>query len=160
MVAGVVLEVLVQDLIARPHHDGRTELHGPASRLALPVPRGEGPEARRELAGTDQCCDADGSRAHNLGSGAFLVEEDGEWNVLFLDEGLRIPAASGAYGGHLRPGGEYLFVSVADLTGPLTARQSTEMTKEQNHLGLIAPEIAQPLLGTVGIDQDLVRQRS
>ena len=156
MVACVVLEILVEDLISWPNHDGGTELHRPASGLALPMPRGEGPETGGELARTDEGRHTDGARTHDLGSDAVLVEQHRERNPLVLDEGLRIPAPPGADSRDLRPGCENIFVPVSDLTGPLTARQSTEVPEEQDHLGLIAPEITQPLFGPVWVDQHVV----
>jgi hypothetical protein len=156
VIACVILEVFVKDLVARAHDDRRTQLHGPPSGFLLPMPGSEGTEAGGDLTGTDQACDTDGAGPYDLGCGAFLVEKDGERNLLVLDESLRISPTSGADGRYFRPGGEDLSVPVSDLTGPLTACQSAEVSKEQNHLRLIAPKITEPLLGPVGIDQNFV----
>ena len=68
-----------------------------------------------------------------------------------------LPAA-GSDCGDRGAGGDDLVVSVADLTGPLTAGQSPEVPKEEHNLRLFRPEFTESLLGAVGIDEDQISE--
>ncbi len=152
----VLLTVLVQDLVSRPHHDGRSELHRPAARLLLAVAAGERTDPGRERTRIEERARPERSGSDDLGGVAVLVEEDGEWNTLVLDERRGVSLPAGPDGGDEGTCGEDLLVSIADLTGPLTAGQSAEVAQEQQDVGLLEPEVAEPVLGAVGIDENLV----
>lgn len=160
MVAGVVLVVLIEDLVAGPHDDRCTELQGTATRLALPVARRQGSEASDQLARLHKRGCPERPRADDLRCQALLVEQYRERDLLVLDERLCIPLAAGSDGGDTCTRGEDLVVSLADLTGPLTAGQSTEVAQEQQHMGSFPPEVTEAVLGPVRIDQDLVGELS
>ena len=156
MVAREVLVLLEQDLVAGSHHDRRTELHGAATRLLLPVSRTERAETCRDLAGLEHGCGTDASSADDLGRRTILVEQNRERHLLVLDEGDCVAPTAGPDSRDGCPGLEDLFVSVADLTGPLTTRQSAEMPEEEENLWLVTPEIAKPVLRVMCIGQDVV----
>lgn len=156
MVACELLEVLVEDLIARAHHDGRSQLGRSTAGLPLAMTTGKGTEAGGELARLQQSRRSDRCGADDVGGGSVLIQQDGKRNVLVLDEGLGVAFAACADGGDAGSGGEDLVVSVADLTGPLAAGQSAEVAKEENDLGLLGPQVAEPVFSLVGIDEDLV----
>lgn len=50
-------------------------------------------------------------------------------------------------------------MSVADLTGPLAARQSTEVPEEENHPGALLPSIRQILGVPMGVDERVTAER-
>lgn len=50
-------------------------------------------------------------------------------------------------------------MSVADLTGPLAARQSTEVSKEENHTRVLLPSISQMLGAAVRVDEWMTAER-
>jgi hypothetical protein len=76
--------------------------------------------------------------------------------LLVLDEGLGVVLAAGADRSDLSPGGEDILVSIANLTGPLTAGQSSKVAQEKQDLRLLHPEVTEPLFGPVRIDEDLI----
>ena len=156
MVACVLLEVLVEDLVAGSHHDGRPQLGRSAAGLALAMTARERPEAGRELARLQQRGRSYGGGPDDVGGGAVLIQQDGERDSLVLDEGLGVPLATGADRRDTCTRGQDLFVSVADLTGPLAARQSAEVAEEEDDLGLFGPQVTEPVLTLIGVDQDLV----
>ena len=80
----------------------------------------------------------------------------GEWHVLVLDERHCVALAAGADGRDLGTGCEKFVVSVADLTGPLTAGQSTKVPKEQKHLGMVLPQVTEALWRAIRIDEHFV----
>ena len=156
VVSGEVLVVLVEDLVARGHHDRRTELEGAPTGVLLSMATskrsescGNGPESQ------------DGrrpkrSRTDDLRGDAILVEENRKGHALVLDEGLGIPLATRADGRDLGTGRKDLVISIADLTGPLTTGQSTEVAEEQDDLWMLPPSIPEPVCRAFRIDQQVV----
>ena len=156
MVAREVLEVGVQDLVARPHHDRGTQLHWASPGLLLPMSAGERSDSGGDGSWLDERRHAKGLRTDDLGGVAVLVEKHGEGDPFVVDERLGVSTASRSDGGDPGAGGKDLVVSVADLTGPLTACKSTEVAEEENNLRVFRPQVAESLLGPVGIDENLV----
>jgi len=153
MVAGVVLTVLVQDVVARAHHDGGSELERSAPCVVLSMPAGERPEPGGELPRAEQRCRTERPGSDDLGGRPVLVEQDRERDPLVLDERLCVASTAGADGGDAGTRGGDLVVSISDLTGPLTARQSAEVAQEEQDLGTVAPEVAKAMLSSAGIDE-------
>lgn len=159
MVACEVLVIGVEQLVTRADDEGGTQLERAAPRLLLNVPPGQ--RSRRRLHGPrlDHARQAELSGARDLGGGAILVEEYLEGNPLVLDERQRIALAASADRGDAGTRGQDLVVSVADLTGPLATRQSTEVTEEENDPGAILPSIGQILGAAVGVDERMTAER-
>ena len=158
MIACVVLEVLVQELISGPYDERRSELERAPPRLVLPVALDErlqpGADGGRGHIGGQ----ADGVRLHNFGGNAVLVEEHREWEVLVLNEGLGITLAAGADRGHSDVGSGEVSLSVADLTGSLATGESAEVAEEEQHRRPIRPQVTQPVRIAVRVDQLEVTQ--
>jgi hypothetical protein len=106
--------------------------------------------------GSHERPDAERIRGNDLGGRAVFVEQHGEGHVLVFDEGDGVPPPSGADGGHPGPGSGDLVVSIADLTGPLAAGESAEVTQEEEGVGLLGPQIAEAVLGPLRIDENLL----
>jgi hypothetical protein len=68
---------------------------------------------------------------------------------------LGVPTAASADGGDAGSGVDELLISIANLTGPLAARESAEVAQEEQHLGLVYPQVPEPLLGAVGVDESM-----
>lgn len=159
MVAGEVLVVGVEQIVAWADDEGGSELERAASRLLLDVPSGQ--RARRSHHGPrlDHVRQPELSGADDLGSGAVFVEQHLEGNPLVLDERQRVALAARADGRDARTCGEDLLMSVADLTGPLAARQSTEVPKEENHTRMLLPTIGQMLCAAMRVDERVTAER-
>ena len=159
MVAGEILAIGVEQLVSWADDECGSELERAGSRLLLDVPSGQ--RARRSHHGPrlDDAGQPELSGADDLGSGAVFVEQHLEGNPLVLDEGQRVALAPRADGGDVRTCGEDLLISVADLTGPLAARQSTEVPKEQNHPRMLLPTVAQTLSDAMRIDERMTAER-
>ncbi len=141
----------VDQLIARCHHKGRSELSRPAACLVLTVAAGEGPGTGEERVRPDQRCGSESVRLDDVRCLAFLIEEDRKRDGLVLDECLCVSSASRADGRHIRTGFPQLFVSVSDLTGPLTTGQSTEMSEEKENVWIFGPQVPKSMRRTVRI---------
>jgi hypothetical protein len=153
MVAGEVLVVLVKQEVAGGDDETRPKLLGSPPVLVLDVAGEKGPCPCPDLGGREQGHRLDRLRPYDLGRGSVFVEKDREWHLFILDEGLGVPLAAGADGDDPGSGYQNLFVSVADLTGPLAACDSAEMAKKQDQVGLVSPHIAEPARIPFGIDQ-------
>ena len=144
MVACKVLVVGVAKLVAGSDDQRRAELERAPAGIALAVAGDGRSNSGDDLAGREQLESRRRLGAGDLGGGPVLIEKDREGNSLGFDEGLGISFASGADRSDFRPGGPYLVVSIADLTGPLTAGQSAKVAEEEDHLWLVCPQVAQP----------------
>jgi hypothetical protein len=141
-------------------HECRSELRGSTSGPVLAVPSDHRAGPCEELSRRQHGQRGRLLRAGDPGSRPVLVEQDPERDLLILDEGLGVTLAACPDGRDPGSGCEDLIVPVADLTGPLTTCQSTEMTQEQDDLGLIGPHSAQPHLGSIRFDHHGVGQRN
>ncbi len=158
MVPGKLLEVLVEELIAGADDQRRTELLPPAARISLPVATCSCSKAGGDLGGLHQVEGAEVVRPDDLGGGTVFVQQHVEGHLFVLDERLGVAFAAGADGDHARPLCDDLVVSVADLTGPLTASQSAEMPEKQQDLRVMAPAVPESRFVGVGIDEDLISE--
>lgn len=156
MIAGVILEICVLQHIPRSDHQRRTQLKRSTAGPFLAMAPSEAPEGRRPGARREHRPDPERIRSGNLGRGSLFVEQHRERNSLVLDEGPGITLATGADGGHARPGRQYLLVTIADLTGPLAAGQSAKVAEKQNHLCLVRPPVTKAFCDSVGIDEHLI----
>jgi len=158
VVTCVVLVVLVEDLVARPDHDGGAQLHGPSTGVLLPIALEEGTHPCGNGVRAEQRRGPQRPRAHDLGGIAVLVEQDWERHILVLDERRCIALATRTDGGDLCTRCEDLVVSLADLTGPLAAGQSAKVTQEEKNLRLVLPTVTKAMLGTIRIDEHLISE--
>jgi hypothetical protein len=123
------------------------------SGVVLPVAFGQRFRPGHELAGADQRKHAERAGAYQLRRCSVFVEQHLKGNRFVLDECLCIAAPAGADRGDVGSRGEDLFISLTDLTGPFATGQSAEMAEKENNSGAFRPAIAEPLLGTLRIDQ-------
>ena len=158
MIPGEVLEVLVQKLVARSDHQGRPELHGAPSYVALPVPFQCGASAGDDLPRPHQRAHGEGVRTHQACSLSIFIEKHFEGNRLVLDEGFGVATTASPDSRHVGAGVENLLISLADLTGPFPAGESTEVTQEENHPRILLPPIPQSVLDPLRIDQPLISE--
>lgn len=159
VVAGIILEVLVQQPVARTDHQRGAQLERPPPGVSLPVSFQRRSGAGDQLGGLDQRAHAHLPGAGDLGGGAVFVEEHLKGNRLVFDESLGVPLAAGSYRSDVGTRIEDFLISVADLTGPFTAGQSAEMAKEEDDPHLLGPSVAEPVLRLEGVDEDLIGQR-
>lgn len=89
----------------------------------------------------------------DLGSFPIFIKEDRKGYLLVLDEGLRIPFASGAERRDGSTGCQDLLVPFTNLTGPLPARQSAKVAQKEEHVTFIRPQVAEAVGRAVGIGQ-------
>ena len=153
MVTGEVLEVRIQQFVARSDHEGGAQLHRPTTRLLLAV-------SARGRPGTGDPCTGPHHRGHPdlLGAGdlrcsAVLIQQNGKRHPLILDECLGITLPARADGGDLDTCCDEVVVSVADLTGPLAAGQSAKVAEKEDHMGALLPQVAEAMRTAFGIDQ-------
>lgn len=158
MVAGEIFEVGVQQLVARSNHEGRSQLERSLSWRPLAVSAHQRPAGGNRCPGSHHRGQPECLGSHHLGRLAVGVEQHREGNPLFLDEGECVAFASGADGGHFRPGGKQLLVSIADLTGPLAAGQSTKVAQKQQNVGSLPPEVPKAMELAGGILQHHVTE--
>lgn len=159
VVAGELLVIGVEQLVAGADDECGPELERAAPRLLLDVPSGQ--RARRSHHGPrpDHARQPELAGADDLGGGAIFVEQYLEGNPLVLDERQRVALASRADGGDARTCGQDLVIPVADLTGPLAARQSTEVPKEEDHPRILLPSVAQMLGAAMRVDERVTAER-
>ena len=153
MVACEGLLVDVDQLVARRHHKGRSELGGPATCLVLPVTSGEGSRSGKECIRPQQRCGSESIHLNHVRCLAFLVEEYGERHGFILDERHGVSSVSRADGGHTGAGCDEFLVSISDLTGPLAAGESAEMSEKQENVRIIGPQIPQSMCTAIRIVQ-------
>lgn len=68
-----------------------------------------------------------------------MVEKNGEREFFILDECLGVPSTARAHRDYWDCGVDEVLGSVANLTGPLAASQSAEMTQEEKDGGPLRP---------------------
>ncbi len=158
MITCVVLEVGVPQVVAWPDHQRGAQLEGTPARFPLAMARSEGPDSGRQGIHRDERAGAEAFGSGDLGGRPIFVEEHGERHSLVLDERSSVSTSTGADGGDAGSRGNDLFVSIADLTGPLAARQSAKVPQKENDLGSVGPEVPEADRGVIGSDEPLVRQ--
>lgn len=141
MVTGILLAVLEQQLVAWPDHERGAQLHGPGAGSVLAIAGRERSRRRHDGGASQQGRGSDLARLHGRSCVAVLVEKHRKREVLVFDECLRIVATPGADRSH-RVGRE-LVLALADLTGPLPARESAEMAQEEQRMGGVRPQVSQ-----------------
>lgn len=156
MIAGILLKVVIQELVAGCDDQCGSQLEGTTPRIALPVPTKQCFGSGNQLPGADQ-----GGLAHRTGTRdlrrrPLFVEQNVERNRLIVNECFGVALASGADCSHIGASIENFLVSVTNLTGSLTARKSAEMAEKEDHLRFSGPSIAETVLILVGVDQHLV----
>jgi len=142
MVAGERLPVDVEQFVARAEDKRCTELHRARTGLVLAVAAEQGPSSSEQGVGSDERRSLEAVRFDDPGSIAVFVEQHGERHGLILDERLGVPLAPGPDRGDAYAGREELIVTLTDLTGPLPACQSPEMSEEKEDVALIGPQVA------------------
>ena len=158
MIPCEVLEILVQDLAARPDHEGRPKLHRASAQIVLALTFQRGAGAGHHLPRPHQRTHREGVGADDASCLAVFIEEDFEGNRLVLDERHGVAATTRSDGRHVGTGVENLLVSLADLTGPFPASESAEVTEEEDDPGVLLPAITQTMLISLRVDQYLVGQ--
>lgn len=156
MVACVVLEIGIQQLIAGPDHQGGSELGRSPSGVVLDVASGHSPGAGDPLAGPQQRGGSERLGPDDVGRRAVLVQQDLERDSLVLDECLGVTLPAGADGNDAGTRCGDLFVSVSDLTGPLTTGKSTKVPEEEDERTPFRPPVTQAMERSVGIDELMV----
>jgi hypothetical protein len=158
VVAGKILAIGIAHDVSRPDHDRPSELERACAGLALAVSGGERPDAGPELRRSHEGERPDPIGADDAGRSAVGVEEHHEGHPFLFDERRGVAPTSGADRRHAASGGEDLVVTIADLTDPLAAGQSAEVAEEQEHMGLLRPQVTQPVLDTRRIGQEQVSE--
>lgn len=128
VVTGEVFPFEVEQLVAGSHDECRAKLRWPSASLALTVPASKGSGPRKEGIGSGKCCDAHSIRVHNIRCLSVTVEQHGKREGLVLNECLCVPSTTSPDRGDTRLRSDQLFSSISDLTGPLTTRQSAEVS--------------------------------
>ena len=151
MVASKLLLVAVDQFVAWCHDEGCAELGGSSTCLALAIAASEGSCTGEESVRSDQCSCAETVHLDDVGSLTVLVEQDVERDVLVLDErlGVASPPCAESRNPCARCGD--LFISIADLTGPLAAGQSAEVSEKQEDVRIFGPQIPQSMHLTGGV---------
>ena len=96
--------------------------------------------------------------ARRPGGVRIVVHEDGERDVLLLDELASVSRVPRPDGDDIRPSGSDVLVSVAHLRSVMPAVQSPEVPEEDQDDGTIRPVVAQAMILTVGAGQDEIGQ--
>jgi len=135
-------------------------LHGAAASILLAVPPHERSETSGDRIRPESCHCTNLSGSDDLGCLAVLVEQDRERHILVLDERRCVTLATRSDGGDPCTRCEDLVVSLADLTGPLAAGQSAKVAQEEKNLRLVLPTVTKAMLGTIGIDENLISELS
>lgn len=156
MIAGVVLEVGIQQFVARPDHQGGTQLEGSATALVLAMSGRQAASPGRQGGRLGDGNQSEPSGSDEFGSQPIFVEEHVEGYPLIFNERLGITLATGSNGDHGRPCRGDLFISVADLTGPLAAGQSAKVPEEQDHGRRFRPPVTEAMLDPLGVDQHVI----
>lgn len=160
MIAGEVLSMLVEDLVAWSHHDRGPELGRAPPGPVLAVPAEQRADRGTHGRGARQGSDPERVGGDDLCRHTVLVEQDGERNALVIDECGGVALSSGTDRSEPCPDGENLVVSIADLTGPLATRQSAEVAQEQQNVRPVRPEIPEPMRRALWGSEDLVGEES
>ena len=151
MVASVRLLFDVEQLVPRTNHKRRSQLHRTSAGVTLPVPTEQGPAPSDPCIGSYERLGPELVHLDDLGRFPVLIEEDRKRYILVLDEGLRIPFSSGAERRDASTGCQDVVVALTDLTGPFPARQSAEVTQEEENMALIGPQVTEAVWSTFGI---------
>lgn len=158
MVAGVVLEVGIAQVVAGTDDQRCSQLERTAAGVALAVAGDRRPEPGQELSRRDEVEGTGCLRACDLSRGSVLVQQNGERDGFVLDERFGVAFPAGPDGRDLGTGLENLLVPVADLTGPLATGQSAKVTEKENHLRSVRPQVTEPHRVLVRVDHNGVRQ--
>ena len=159
MVSCVRFLVQIQDVVTGSHDDARTELRRPPTQRVLSVASSECPCALQQGVGSKNRDHPETVHLNDVCGKAILIEKDIEWHGLILHERLRILAVAGADRRHADTGRDELVVSIADLTGPLAAGQSAEVSKEEDHMRVLHPQVTQPVGGSLNIGENHLCER-
>lgn len=145
MISGERLTVDIEKLVARSNDERRTELCRAGAWTALPVASNEGPRSSHPGIRSDYRCGAKSVQLDDVSSKTIGVEKNAERNRFVLDECGRVAPTAGPDGGDVRTGLHQLPVSVTDLTGPFTTRQSSEVPQEEKDVGRVSPQVTKTL---------------
>jgi hypothetical protein len=107
----------------------------------LTVPSNERSRTRKPCVRPDKRGCTEVVRLDDICSNAILVQKDIEWHGLVVDERLGVCGIAGAYGRYARSGGCDLLVSISNLTGSLTAGQSTEVPQKEEQVAIVGPQV-------------------
>ena len=151
VVACVRLPVDVEQFVTRAEDERCTELHRAGTGLVLSVAAEQGPTSGEQGIGADERRSFQAVRLDDPGGFAVFVEQHGERHGFILDERLCVPLAPGSDGGDTNAGRQELIVPLTDLTGPLPAGQSPEMSEEEEYVALVGPQIAEALRRAFGV---------
>ena len=144
MVCAVLVEVLVDQPIARTDGERCPELRDATAGLVHAVSGSTGPPSARptpavehELEEVRRC------QLRDASSDRTVVDEHGEWHVLLRYERGGVGHIPRADGDNLGPAIPDLVVSLAQLRSMLSAEQSAEMAQEHDDDRPLGPEVAE-----------------
>jgi predicted HD phosphohydrolase len=144
MVGAVVVDVLVEELLAGSDDERRAELRHASSRIVDPVTGGARPLGSLPATPVGQQPEEpDPSNRRRSGGTGVVVDQHGERHALVGDERSGVTHAAGADGHDLRAPAPDLVVAAPQLRGVLAAEQSAEMPQEDQDHRPIGPEIAE-----------------
>jgi hypothetical protein len=145
MVPCVRLLVDIQDFVAWPDHQCRTELRWSTSRVVLPIALEQRPSRCKQSVRAEKRSRTKLVEFNDISGFAVFVKKNGEGDVLVLDKRHRVAPATGSEGGDPRPGFEDLVVAFTNLTGSFSTGQSTKVPQKQNDMSTLRPQVTKPV---------------
>jgi hypothetical protein len=155
VIAGVILEIGIQEFVPGTDHQRRPQLKRATPGLLLTVPGRRTPDSRSNRGRLGKRHESESLGADYFCRRSVLVEKYVEGHPLIFDKRLGVTFPAGSDGDDIRTCGKNVFVSVADLTGPLATRQSAKVPEKQNDGGLFGPSVTETVFAAVGIDQNV-----
>jgi hypothetical protein len=145
VVTGEVLEVGVEQPIARCDDERGAELQGPPARLLLALATHDRADRSSVCTRFEEGTHAKGGGSRDAGRLTFAVQQNPKRDPLIRDERIGVSPPTGANCGDAGPQLLELAISVSDLTGPFTTGESTKVAQKQHDVWRRRPQISQSL---------------
>ena len=159
MVNAVAVDVLVDQGVARTKDERGAHLGDALARLVYPEAAlaglpGYGPGPWMEH-GDERAC----AYRRRVRGARVVVDEDEVGNLLVANERRGVVDAPSSDRDNVGTGGRYLGIVLTQLRGMLAAMQSPEVAQEDQNEELIAPEVAEPVVGSLRVGERAPGQR-
>ena len=145
--------MLIGKYVAGPDYERRAELTRPSAGAVLTMAGRRCLQSAGDRFGSGELEHTSATDLRDLGGLAVGVDQDRERNFLVVDERPRVSRVTGSDGHDLGSSFFDLLVVLAQLRGVVPAMQSPEVPEKHEDYRPVAPVVAEPVIGAVGVGE-------